>query len=85
MATLLGRKLGMTRVYTEDGASVPVTVLELGPCVVTQVRTADKDGYEAVQVGWGDMKARNSTLRPLVSFQRCASRWMWVSTGNAGS
>lgn len=62
MATLLGKKLGMTRVYTEDGASVPVTVIELGPCVVTQVRTAETDGYEAVQIGWGDMKARNSTI-----------------------
>ncbi|MFG0286440.1 MAG: 50S ribosomal protein L3 [Phycisphaerales bacterium JB039] len=62
MAMLLGRKLGMTRVYTDEGVSVPVTVLELGPCVVTQLRTAERDGYEAVQVGWGDMKARNSTI-----------------------
>lgn len=65
MATLLGKKLGMTRVYTDDGESVPVTVLELGPCVVTQVRTQEVDGYEAVQVGWGAIKARNSTM-PLI-------------------
>lgn len=62
MATLMGRKLGMTRVYTDDGVSVPVTVLELGPCVVTQLRTPETDGYEAVQIAWGDMKARNSTI-----------------------
>ena len=71
MATLIGRKLGMTRVYTEDGASVPVTALELGPCVVTQVRTADRDGYEAVQVAWGDVKARNSTL-PMIGHDAAA-------------
>ena len=62
MAMLLGKKLGMTRVYTDEGESVPVTVLEIGPCVVTQLRTGETDGYEAVQVGWGDMKARNSTI-----------------------
>jgi large subunit ribosomal protein L3 len=59
---LLGRKIGMTRVLQPDGASVPVTVLEVGPCVVTQVRTAEKDGYTAVQIGYGEVKARNSTM-----------------------
>ncbi len=60
--TLLGKKLGMTRVFGEGGASIPVTVIELGPCVVTQIRTADVDGYAAVQIGFGEMKARNSTM-----------------------
>ena len=59
---LLGTKIGMTRVLQESGQSVPVTVIKLGPCVVTQVRTAEKDGYSAVQIGFGDMKARNSTI-----------------------
>ncbi len=59
---LLGTKVGMTRVFTEDGSSVPVTVIQLGPCVVTQVRTAEKDGYTAVQIGYGDIKPRNSTI-----------------------
>jgi large subunit ribosomal protein L3 len=59
---LLGKKIGMTRVLQPDGASVPVTVLEVGPCVVTQVRTADKDGYTAVQIGYGEVKPRNSTI-----------------------
>jgi len=59
---LLGTKIGMTRVLQESGQRVPVTVIKLGPCVVTQVRTAEKDGYSAVQIGFGDMKARNSTI-----------------------
>ncbi|MFN0198891.1 MAG: 50S ribosomal protein L3 [Planctomycetaceae bacterium] len=55
---LLGRKVGMTQVYNEKGAVIPVTVVELGPCTVLQVRTADRDGYEAVQVGFGDKPRR---------------------------
>jgi large subunit ribosomal protein L3 len=51
---LLGRKIGMTTVITEDGTAVPVTVLEVGPCTVLQVRTKDRDGYEAVQLGFDD-------------------------------
>jgi large subunit ribosomal protein L3 len=64
--SLLGKKIGMTRVYTTTGASVPVTVIECGPCVVTQVRTPEKDGYSAVQIGFGEIKARNSTM-PLIA------------------
>lgn len=60
--SLLGKKIGMTRFYTEAGVSVPVTVLELGPCVVTQVRTPDKDGYAGVQIGYGEIHPRNSTM-----------------------
>jgi len=60
--SLLGTKVGMTRVFREDGASVPVTVIQAGPCVVTQVRTPEKDGYAAVQIGYGEVKARNSTI-----------------------
>lgn len=59
---LLGKKIGMTRLLNPDGVSVPVTVIECGPCVVTQVRTPEKDGYSAVQVGYGEVKARNSTI-----------------------
>jgi large subunit ribosomal protein L3 len=60
--TLLGTKLGMTRVYTDKGVSVPVTVIQLGPCVVTQVRTSEKDGYTAVQLGFFDAKPSRSTI-----------------------
>lgn len=55
---LLGKKIGMTQVYNDDGVIVPVTVIEAGPCVVTQVRTADRDGYDAVQLGFGDKPRR---------------------------
>ncbi len=59
---LVGKKVGMTRVYNDAGVVVPVTVIQLGPCTVTQIRTKDKDGYDAVQVGYGKIKARNSTI-----------------------
>jgi large subunit ribosomal protein L3 len=55
---LLGRKVGMTQVFDDDGNAVPVTVIEAGPCVVTQVRTQDRDGYEAVQLGFADKPRR---------------------------
>lgn len=55
---ILATKIGMTQIFKEDGTLVPVTVLEAGPCVVTQVKTAENDGYEAVQVGFVDKKER---------------------------
>jgi large subunit ribosomal protein L3 len=55
---LLGRKLGMTTVFTERGAAVPVTVIEAGPNIVTQIRTQERDGYEAVQLGFGATEQR---------------------------
>lgn len=60
---ILGRKLGMTQVWSEDDMLVPVTVIEAGPCVVTQVKTAKKDGYDAVQIGFGDI-AEKRVNRP---------------------
>ena len=54
---LIGRKLGMTQVFDENDQIVPVTVIEAGPCVVTQLKTADKEGYEAIQIGYGQVKA----------------------------
>ncbi len=59
---LMGKKIGMTRVFTDAGNSVPVTAIEVGPCVVTQLRTMEKDGYTAVQVGYDDVKPRRSTM-----------------------
>ena len=52
----------MTRYYTEDGKNIPVTVIEAGPCVVTQVKTTETDGYAAVQIAFGDAKPRRSTM-----------------------
>ncbi|MDR0888509.1 MAG: 50S ribosomal protein L3 [Coriobacteriales bacterium] len=54
--TLLGKKLGMTQVWSEDDQLVPVTVIQAGPCTVTQLKSADKEGYEAVQIGFGTVK-----------------------------
>ena len=58
----LGKKIGMTQIFREDGRVVPVTVIEAGPCVVTQVKTMETDGYEAIQLGFGDVKRRNKPL-----------------------
>jgi large subunit ribosomal protein L3 len=58
---LLGRKVGMTQIYLEDGTAVPVTVLECGPCTVLQVRTAERDGYAAVQLGFADKRRKSAT------------------------
>ncbi|MDR2896263.1 MAG: 50S ribosomal protein L3 [Propionibacteriaceae bacterium] len=59
---LLGRKLGMTQFWDADNKVVPVTVIQAGPCVVTQVRTPDNDGYAAVQLGFGQIKAKSVTM-----------------------
>ena len=55
----LGKKIGMSQIFRENGLVVPVTLIEAGPCVVTQVKTKDTDGYEAVQLGFGEVKRRN--------------------------
>ena len=56
MQTLIGKKIGMTRVYDADGVQVPVTVVQVGPCTVVQRKSKDADGYEAVQLGFGEQK-----------------------------
>jgi len=61
MAAILGKKLGMSQVFTEEGGRVPVTVIEAGPCAVTQVKTEESDGYSAVQIGFGDVAERKVT------------------------
>ncbi len=61
MPGLIGKKIGMTSVFSADGKNLPCTVIEAGPCVVTQVRTMEKDGYEAVQLGFLDKKEKNVT------------------------
>jgi large subunit ribosomal protein L3 len=58
---LLGRKVGMTQIFETDGTAVPVTVLECGPCTVLQVRTAERDGYHALQRGFDDKKRKSAT------------------------
>jgi large subunit ribosomal protein L3 len=70
MAGLIGRKLGMTQLFAETGAAVPVTVIEAGPCPVTQVKTRESDGYDAVQVAWGQVKAARSKKAELGHAQK---------------
>ena len=60
MPGLIGRKIGMTSVFSADGKSIPCTVIEAGPCVVTQVKTLEIDGYEAVQLAFDDKKEKNT-------------------------
>lgn len=67
MATaILGRKIGMTRYYDGDGKNVPVTIIQAGPCFVSQIKSVETDGYEAIQMAFEDIKARNSTF-PLIA------------------
>ena len=61
---LIGKKIGMTQIFDEAGNAVPVTVVEAGPCVVTQIKTIENDGYEAIQVGFGDVKV-NRVNKPM--------------------
>ena len=60
MPGLIGKKIGMTSVYSAEGKNIPCTVIEAGPCVVTQVKKEDTDGYEAVQLAFGDKKEKNT-------------------------
>jgi len=56
MKTILGKKIGMTQIFSDAGEAIPVTVIEAGPAVVTQIKTVETDGYNAVQIGYGDVK-----------------------------
>ena len=55
---IIGKKIGMTQIFDETGKVIPVTVVEAGPCVVVQKKTVENDGYEAVQLGYGDIRAK---------------------------
>ena len=61
MPGIIGKKIGMTSLFTPDGKNIPCTLIEAGPCVVTQVKTVESDGYNAVQLGYGEKKAKNTT------------------------
>jgi large subunit ribosomal protein L3 len=70
MPGLLGKKVGMTSVFSAEGKNLPCTVIEVGPCVVTQVKTFEKDGYEAVQLGFEDKKEKHTTKPELGHFKK---------------
>ena len=65
MPGIIGKKVGMTSIYSAAGKMIPCTVIEAGPCVVTQIKTQEKDGYTAVQIAFGDKKEKN-TSQPLL-------------------
>ena len=73
MIGLIGKKLGMTRTFQEDGRSVPVTVIQAGPCVVTQVKNLKHDGYSAIQLGFGAKKPKNTPLPMQGHFRKAGS------------
>ena len=60
---IIGKKVGMTQIFDEAGKVIPVTVLEAGPCVVAQVKTVETDGYDAVQLGFGDVKESKLNIK----------------------
>jgi large subunit ribosomal protein L3 len=70
MQGLIGKKVGMTSVFDENGKNVPCTVLQAGPCVVTQIKTMEKDGYFAVQLGFEDKKEKHTTKAELGHFKK---------------
>ena len=73
MSGLIGRKIGMTSIFDENGKNIPCTVIEAGPCVVTQVRTKGVDGYEALQLGFDDKNEKHSTKAALGHFKKAGT------------
>ena len=73
MPGLLGKKIGMTSVFSAEGKNIPCTVIEVGPCVVTQVKSEEKDGYKAVQLGYQEAKEKNTTAPMKGHFQKAGT------------
>lgn len=73
MQGLIGKKVGMTSVFDENGKYVPCTVLQAGPCVVTQIKTVEKDGYSAVQLGFEDKKEKHATKAEIGHFKKAGT------------
>jgi large subunit ribosomal protein L3 len=73
MQGLIGKKVGMTSLFDEEGKNVPCTVLQAGPCVVTQIKTVEKDGYFAVQLGFDDKKEKHSTKAEIGHFRKVST------------
>jgi large subunit ribosomal protein L3 len=73
MSGLIGKKIGMTSVFSVEGKNIPCTVIEAGPCVVTQVRTIERDGYEAVQLGFLDKKEKHATKPEIGHFKKAGT------------
>lgn len=70
MIGLLGNKIGMTQIFDESGNIIPVTILKVGPCIVTQIKTKEKDGYNSIQIGYGHVPSKKLTQPELGHFQK---------------
>jgi large subunit ribosomal protein L3 len=70
MAGIIGKKIGMTSVFSVEGKNIPCTVIEAGPCVITQVKTAETDGYDALQLAYGDKKEKHTTKAEFGHFKK---------------
>src|SRR3982750_4449730 len=70
MKGIIGKKIGMTSIFSSDGKQTACTIIEAGPCVVTQVKTADTDGYSAIQIAYGEKKEKNSTKAEINHFAK---------------
>jgi large subunit ribosomal protein L3 len=73
MAGIIGKKIGMTSVYSAEGKNLPCTIIEAGPCVVTQIKTQEKDGYKSVQLGFDEKKKKNTPKAMLGHFEKLLS------------
>jgi large subunit ribosomal protein L3 len=73
MAGIIGKKIGMTSVFSVEGKNIPCTVIEAGPCVVTQVKTAETDGYDALQLGYGEKKEKKTTKAEFGHFKKAGT------------
>ena len=72
MPGLIGKKIGMTSVFSAEGKNIPCTVVEVGPCVVTQIKTIEKDGYEALQIGFEDKKEKRTSMAEMEHFKKAS-------------
>jgi large subunit ribosomal protein L3 len=73
MSGIIGKKIGMTTVFGEDGKSIPCTLIEAGPCVVTQIRSVEKDGYKAVQLAFGEKREKSTTKALAGHFKKAST------------
>lgn len=73
MSGLIGKKIGMTSIFDENGKNIPCTVIQAGPCIVTQVRTEEVDGYEAIQLGFDDKSDKNATKAAQGHFKKAGT------------
>ena len=73
MSGLIGKKIGMTSIFDENGKNIPCTVIEVGPCVVTQVRTEELDGYDAIQLGFDDKADKNASKAAVGHFKKAGT------------